>query len=63
MVTKYIVFNETRKVLMALRPYQYYATEAIIDRVKNSDKNGYIWHTKVAGGAGALPHHGAKAAA
>ncbi|AMM51214.1 deoxyribonuclease HsdR [Rufibacter sp. DG15C] len=49
MVTKYIVLNETHKVLMVLRPYQYYATEAIIDRVKNSDKNGYIWHTTGSG--------------
>ncbi|NDK56821.1 type I restriction endonuclease subunit R [Pontibacter fetidus] len=49
MVTKYIVLNETHKILMVLRPYQYYATEAIIDKVKNSDKNGYIWHTTGSG--------------
>ncbi len=34
---------------MILRPYQFYATEAIIDRVQNSDKNGYIWHTTGSG--------------
>jgi type I restriction enzyme R subunit len=34
---------------MVLRPYQYYASEAIIDRVKNTDKNGYIWHTTGSG--------------
>lgn len=34
---------------MVLRPYQYYATEAIIDRVKTSVKNGYIWHTTGSG--------------
>jgi type I restriction enzyme, R subunit len=45
MITKYIVLNETDKCLMVLRPYQYFATESIIDRVKNSNKNGYIWHT------------------
>jgi type I restriction enzyme R subunit len=49
MVTKYIVLNQTHKVLMAMRPYQYYATEAIIDKVKNSGKNGYIWHTTGSG--------------
>ena len=32
----YIVLAETDKVLMVLRPYQYYATERIIDRVKNT---------------------------
>ena len=34
---------------MVLRPYQYYAAEAIIDRVINSSKNGYIWHTTGSG--------------
>jgi type I restriction enzyme R subunit len=39
MITKYIVLSEADKVLMVLRPYQYYAVEKIVDRVKNSDKN------------------------
>ena len=49
MITKYIVLHEKDKVLMVLRPYQFYAVESIIDRVKNSDKNGYIWHTTGSG--------------
>lgn len=49
MITKYVVLNETEKMLMVLRPYQYYATEAIINQVKNNDKNGYIWHTTGSG--------------
>ncbi|MCB9344368.1 MAG: type I restriction endonuclease subunit R [Lewinellaceae bacterium] len=49
MICKYIVLHESDKILMVLRPYQYYATEAIIDRVKNSTKNGYIWHTTGSG--------------
>ncbi len=49
MLAKYIVLNETDKILMVLRPYQYFATESIIDRVKNSSKNGYIWHTTGSG--------------
>lgn len=49
MICKYIVLNETDKILMVLRPYQYYAVEAMIDRVKNSTKNGYIWHTTGSG--------------
>ncbi|MCK0159038.1 type I restriction endonuclease subunit R [Allomuricauda sp. F6463D] len=48
MITKYIVLN-TAKTLMVLRPYQYYATEAIVERVKNSNKFGYIWHTTGSG--------------
>lgn len=49
MICKYIVLNETYKILMVLRPYQFYAVEALIDRVKNSTKNGYIWHTTGSG--------------
>jgi type I restriction enzyme R subunit len=49
MICKYIVLNETHKILMVLRPYQYYAVENIIDKVKNSTHNGYIWHTTGSG--------------
>jgi len=49
MITKYIVLNQSDKILMALRPYQYYAVEAIVERVKNSVHNGYIWHTTGSG--------------
>lgn len=49
MICKYTVLNETNKILMVLRPYQFYAVEALIDRVKNSNKNGYIWHTTGSG--------------
>ncbi|WP_288371667.1 type I restriction endonuclease subunit R [uncultured Algoriphagus sp.] len=49
MVTKYVVLNESNKSLMVLRPYQYYATEAIVDRVRNTTKFGYIWHTTGSG--------------
>lgn len=49
MITKYIVLHKGHRALMVLRPYQFYAVEAIIDRVKNSDKNGYIWHTTGSG--------------
>jgi len=49
MITKYTVLSETDKILMVLRPYQYYAVEVIVDRVKNTSKNGYIWHTTGSG--------------
>lgn len=49
MITKYIVLHDTDKVLLVLRPYQFNAVEKIIDRVKNSNKNGYIWHTTGSG--------------
>jgi len=34
---------------MVLRPYQFYAAEALIERVKNRSGNGYIWHTTGSG--------------
>lgn len=58
MIAKYIVINQTHKVLMVLRPYQYFATEALINHVKRhtpspsqegNNGNGYIWHTTGSG--------------
>ncbi len=50
MICRYTVLQETDKVLMVLRPYQYYAVEAIIERVTTNPKhNGYIWHTTGSG--------------
>ena len=49
MICRYIVLHQSDKVLMVLRPYQYHAVEAIIERVKDTNKNGYIWHTTGSG--------------
>ncbi|MBK7094129.1 MAG: type I restriction endonuclease subunit R [Saprospiraceae bacterium] len=49
MICRYTVLNETNKMLMVLRPYQFYAVEALVDKVINSQSNGYIWHTTGSG--------------
>ncbi|MFZ2975622.1 MAG: type I restriction endonuclease subunit R [Candidatus Moraniibacteriota bacterium] len=49
MIAEYIVLAEAIKIPMTLRPYQYYAVRAIEDRVRESNKNGYIWHTTGSG--------------
>ncbi|KPM31891.1 Type I site-specific restriction-modification enzyme, HsdR [Croceitalea dokdonensis DOKDO 023] len=49
MIAKYIVRNETHKILMILRPYQYYAVEKLVEQVKTNTDNGYIWHTTGSG--------------
>lgn len=54
MITKYVVLNESQKILMVLRPYQFYAVENIVERVKTqhavpNPKYGYIWHTTGSG--------------
>lgn len=42
--------TEGDRQLMVLRPYQFYAVETIIDRVKNNPtKGGYVWHTTGSG--------------
>lgn len=48
MITHYMVMTE-EQVIKVLRPYQFYATEALVDRVKNSNDNAYIWHTTGSG--------------
>ena len=48
-IAKYVVLNEADNKMMALRSYQHHAVEAIVERVKTSDKFGYIWHTTGSG--------------
>ena len=49
MISRHIVLHSTNKILMVLRPYQVYAVEALVERVTNTDNNGYIWHTTGSG--------------
>jgi type I restriction enzyme R subunit len=48
LIGRYIVLNTARK-LMVMRPYQIYATEAIVAQVERGNGNGYIWHTTGSG--------------
>jgi len=49
MICKYTVLHESNKVLMVLRPYQYYAVEAMVGQVRQGHNNGYVWHTTGSG--------------
>lgn len=49
MIAEYIVLAEAKKIPMILRPYQYFAARAIEKRVRETNKNGYIWHTTGSG--------------
>jgi len=49
MIAEYIVLAESQKIPMVLRPYQYYAAKAIETRVRETNINGYIWHTTGSG--------------
>ena len=48
MMTHYMVLTE-EKVIKVLRPYQFYATEALVESVKTTSDNAYIWHTTGSG--------------
>lgn len=49
MIAEYIVLAEASQIPLVMRPYQYYAARAIEKRVRESNKNGYIWHTTGSG--------------
>lgn len=48
-IARYMITNETDKLLMVMRPYQIYAVEALITRAFETNNNGYIWHTTGSG--------------
>ncbi len=49
MLTKFTILNDTDKIMMVMRPYQVYATEALIRQAALTNRNAYIWHTTGAG--------------
>src|SRR5699024_2269228 len=49
MISRYMIINETDKILMAIRPYQDYTVEAFLNRAIETYNNGYIWHTTGSG--------------
>ncbi|NBZ88908.1 type I restriction endonuclease subunit R [Stagnihabitans tardus] len=49
MIAKYVVLHESDEALIVLRPYQYYAVEAITEKVKAGRDYGYVWHTTGSG--------------
>ena len=49
MLTRYMIINDTEKLLMIMRPYQVFATEKLVARATETNKNGFIWHTTGSG--------------
>lgn len=49
MISRYMIINETDRILMAMRPYQVYAVEALIQQATETGNNGYVWHTTGSG--------------
>ena len=49
MISRYMVLNDTDKILLVMRPYQVYAVEALVRQATLTSRNAYIWHTTGAG--------------
>lgn len=49
MLTRFTILNDTDRIMMVMRPYQVYATEALIRQATLTNRNAYIWHTTGAG--------------
>lgn len=49
MLSRYMVLNDTDRILLVMRPYQVYAVEALVRQATLTTKNAYIWHTTGAG--------------
>ena len=48
-IARYMILNQTEKMLLVMRPYQIYAVESIISRALDTNNNGYVWHTTGSG--------------
>lgn len=49
LLTDYTVLQDTLKNIIIMRPYQIYATKAVLRRVLEENRNGYVWHTTGSG--------------
>ena len=49
MLARYMILNDTDKLLMVMRPYQVYAVEALVRQATLTNRNAYVWHTTGAG--------------
>ena len=44
-----MILTESDKNLIIMRPYQIYATEAVMDRALSTERGGFVWHTTGSG--------------
>ena len=49
MIAQFTVMNAVEKTMMVMRPYQVYASEALIRQAQLTNRNAYIWHTTGSG--------------
>lgn len=44
MLDEYMIINDTDKLLMVMRPYQIWATKALVKQALETSNNSYVWH-------------------
>lgn len=49
MIAKYMIISKKDETIKILRPYQFYAVEKILKRIKDTEKGGFVWHTTGSG--------------
>lgn len=50
LIARYTIFDSNDQLMMIMRPYQIFATEAIIRQAnEHPERNGYVWHTTGSG--------------
>ena len=49
MINRYMVLSEVDKTLIVMRPYQIFATEALLRRALDTNQGGFIFHTTGSG--------------
>ena len=48
-IARYMILNQSEKMLLVMRAYQIYAVENIVSRALDTNNNGYVWHTTGSG--------------
>lgn len=49
MITEFTIINDTDKNVIVMRPYQVYATKALVRQATLTNRNAFIWHTTGSG--------------
>ncbi len=48
-IASFIVLDENDKKLIVMRPHQIHAVRALIEKAKNTNNHGYVWHSTGSG--------------
>lgn len=49
MITEFTIISDTDKNVIVMRPYQVFATKALVRQATLTNRNAYIWHTTGSG--------------